>query len=363
MEADNKNPLLVATKADMVLYPGNGAEPTVQSFRLSTRGFKELAAVSHFGPAMGTLVNMHIADPSSSLWRTDAERLLQATEVASGANSVELWRDRIAVEAFQGREQAIADMTDYTCALSAKYLRAVLADESKLTAEYLRENYLDPADGNELGATVSMNAMQIATFFLVGLDISFRVTRWFQEQQLDWSRAMVLMSGRQGRVTSGVTWTSNSVCQTILYASDLKLPLERMYLAPHAPGLTLGSPVDWDLVRKLEPEYRAIWSHTRAVSDLGPTMFAGYPRYAPEAYRAPIIDDDTTELSEMPKVMHPRDMRSMTTRLRLVMEDPRQLLSGCITDYAAEQLRTHGNDYTKVVVPGLDGYVYPQGFR
>ena len=360
MESDNSNPLLVATKADMVLYPGNGAEPAVESFRLGTRGFKELAAISHLGPALGSLVNMRAARPSSSLWRTDAERLLRATEITRKANSVELWRDRIAVEAFQGREQAIAHMVDYTCALTTKYLCTVLADESKLTGEYLRQNYLDPIDGNELEASVSMNAVQIATFFLVGLDISFRVTRWFKQQQIDWSRMMVLMSGQQGRVTSGVTWTSNSVCQIILEASDMKLPLERMYIAPHAPALTIGSPIDLDQVRKQEALYRSIWSYTRAISDLGPTMFEGFPRYAPEAYQPPVVRDDTTQLSEMPLVSGPHDMRAMTTRLRLVLEDPRQLLSGCITDYAAAQLRNHGNDYTKVVVPGLDGLAYPK---
>jgi len=44
-------------------------------------------------------------------------------------------------------------------------------------------------------------------------------------------------------------------------------------------------------------------------------------------------------------------MLTMTTRLRLVIEDPRQLLSGCVTDYAVEQLRLNGNDPASVVVP------------
>jgi hypothetical protein len=54
-------------------------------------------------------------------------------------------------------------------------------------------------------------------------------------------------------------------------------------------------------------------------------------------------------------------MRTMTTRLRLVIEDPRQLLSGCVTDYAVEQLRRTGNNPAAVVVPGLDHYAYPTG--
>jgi hypothetical protein len=63
----------------------------------------------------------------------------------------------------------------------------------------------------------------------------------------------------------------------------------------------------------------------------------------------------------MPRILGPDDMLTMTTRLRLVIEDPRQLLSGCVTDYAVEQLRLNGNDTASVVVPGLDRYVYPTG--
>ena len=63
----------------------------------------------------------------------------------------------------------------------------------------------------------------------------------------------------------------------------------------------------------------------------------------------------------MPRILGPDDMRTMTTRLRLVMEDPRQLLSGSVTDYAASQLRETDNNPVAVVVPGLDGYDYPTG--
>ncbi len=61
----------------------------------------------------------------------------------------------------------------------------------------------------------------------------------------------------------------------------------------------------------------------------------------------------------MPAVAGPEDWFAMTSRLRLVLEDPRQLLSGAITDYAAQELVDHGNDPSKVTVPGLDGEPYP----
>ena len=275
---------------------------------------------------------------------------------------MELWRDQIAVESYKGREQAIADMSDYACAMTMRFLDAVLKDEHKMTPEFLRDHYLEPIAGNELGATISINAVMIATFFLVGMDNSFRINRWLAEKQVDWANAMVLMTGRQGRATAGVTLSTNAVSQVILYASKLKLPPERLYIAPHATSFTLTDPVDWPALLALEPQYRTLWSSTRAVSDLGPLMFKGYPRYKPQSASArPVIDSTTTELSELPHVNGPDDLRSLTARLRILMEDPRQQLAGAAADYAAFQLFENDNDLAKVVVSGLDGYTYPVG--
>jgi hypothetical protein len=41
------------------------------------------------------------------------------------------------------------------------------------------------------------------------------------------------------------------------------------------------------------------------------------------------------------------------------MEDPRQLLSGAVTDYASRQLVENGNEPLAITVPGLDGEPYP----
>jgi hypothetical protein len=51
----------------------------------------------------------------------------------------------------------------------------------------------------------------------------------------------------------------------------------------------------------------------------------------------------------------------MVTRMRVLLEDPRQLLSGCVTDFAVASLASVDNDPTRVVVPGLTGVHYPTG--
>jgi hypothetical protein len=346
------DPLLAVTGADMALYPGGGRPPTVLGLRLTTRGFKELAAVSHLGPALTSLVALKNLD-EHGVWRADAESLLAAIRSARAANSTELWRDKIAVEAYRGREPAIATMVDYACGITERYLERALADPRLLDHRLLRERYFEDGDRDEL--PVSFNRIMIATFYLIGLDSAHRLITWCDEQRIDWSRTMVVVAGRQGRPTAGVTWRTNSIAALVLAASRGRLPLQHLYVAPHAP--VFDTPIDGDLreIVALEPELRALWAGTRATVQLGAHMFEGYPAFNP-AFN-PAVGEG--EVGEMPPVRNADDWFALVTRLRMVMEDPRQLLSGAVTDFAARELVAHGNIPAKVTVPGLDGERFP----
>lgn len=351
------DPLIVATAFDIALYPGRGLPPTVEGFRMSVRGFKELAGISHVGPAVASLVSIrdHTGDDS---WRPQAEHLIATTEKARAANSFDLWRDGVAVEAFRGRETKIAAMYDYACAATLQYLRRALAEDGYLCAETLRSDFLNLHPGEHNAGLI--NEMMVATFFLSGLDTSFRLIRWFRTQRIDWSRAMVVVAGKQGRPTAGVTWSTSSVAAMILSASEYRLPLARLYMAPHAP--VFATPKDGDLsgVLALEEPLRTLWASMRGMQELGEIMFSGYPRYAPEGLAFPDVSDPgVTEVGEMPVIHDPDDLYAMVTRLRVVLEDARQLLSGCVVDYAAAQLVKQDNDPAAVVVPGLDNVSYP----
>jgi len=352
--ATANDPLIVATGVDLALYPGGGRPPAVEGFRISTRGFKELAGISHLAPAMATLARMKELDPRGP-WRADAERLLAAVRAARAANSVELWRDRIAVVAFAGREQAISDMVDYSCAGTQRFLERALRDDAYLTPSRLRSDYLEgPADD----LPVPFNRIMVATFFLAGMDVAHRIISWFDDLDLPWERAMVIIAGRQGRPTSGVTRDSNSVAGVIHTASRGRLAAHRLLIAPHAPVFPRYDGVDLDAVAGLERDYRVLWSWLLATSDLGGQMFAGYPVFEPLPRGHVVAVPGTTSVSEMPVVSGPDDWFSMITRLRLVLEDPRQLLSGAVTDYASQQLVANDNKPGAVTVPGLDGEDY-----
>jgi hypothetical protein len=350
------DPLLVVTGSDAVLFPGSGKAPVVESFRKSTRGFIELASVSHLGTAVAWAVRLReLADPA---WRTDAARLIDQIDRTRRINSETLWRQEIAVPALAGYESKIADMVDYSCAVTRAFLVAGLADESLMNFQRVREQYLEPV--GSAAVPVPINDMMVATFALAFLDIAHRMIRWMREQVTDWGRLMVMLSGRSGRATAGLTWASNNMCHLLWKASDERLLPERVYIAPHAPSFVLADMHDEGQLRKLNAEFREIWNGTRATVELARSMFEGFQAFETSVRPAPTVDAaGRMVISEMPRLRSPDDRFTAITRLRLVMEDPQQLLANSVASYMIDQLSEHGNRPAEVFIPGFTNVTYP----
>jgi len=358
-----RDPLLVVTGTDLALYPGGGADPVIEPYRLANRGFKELAGISHLGPALATLAKLRELsgdDVADADWRADATRLLDATKAARAASSASLWRDEIAVRAFAGREEAIAAMIDYSCLLSERFLQRTLDNPGYLTMAAVRRDILEgPAGHGDL--PVPFNKIMIATFYLTGMDIAHRLISWLDAVGIDWERAMVIFAGQAGRPTAGVTQESNSIAGVVRAVSRGRLAPERVFIAPHAPVFPPYDPAahDGSGAQALEAGYRRLWAGLRATSQLAGGMFEGYPRFAARSAEPPTIGPGTASVTAKPALKGPGDWFALVTRLRVVMEDPAQLLSGAVTDYASSELVAHGNDPSAVTVPGLDGEPYP----
>lgn len=355
--AGASDPLLVSTGADVAIFPGKGRAPVVESFRRTTRGFFELAAISHLGTAVAWLARMREIDPTSDTWRSDARRLIEQMEIVQAVNTLEMWRDQIAVEAWAGLESKIVDLVDYSCKVTCEFLESAFADQTRLTSDVVRREYLDPRDSSEV--PVPINDVMIATFSLTTLDIGYRITGWLRRQNLDWERLMVLVSGKTGRPTAGLTWSTNNMCQLISLAAEGRFPAERLYIAPHAPSFVFSESLGRDELRSLEEQFRAIWFSTRSNVEIAPLMFRGYPEFRRAEDASPVVGLNTKVVTELPRVQSPDDRFALVTRLRMVLEDPRQLVSNCVAGYMLDQLHAHGNRPSEVVIPGFSNVAYP----
>jgi len=351
-------PLLVTTGSDIIIFPGSGREPLMESFRNSTRGFVELTSISHLGVAVPFIVRMReLGDPA---WEAHTHRLIDQIVKVRAINTETYWRDTVAVAAWAGMETKITDLVDYSCAVTLDFLTRGLADQSRLTFDYLRDHYLDPV--NSADVPVPINDMMAGTFGLVFLDIGHRIIGWLRNQDFDWQRLMVVVSGRAGRATAGLTWSTNSMCHLLWRAFAGRLPPDRLYIAPHAPSLVLADLRDAAGRAALEAQFRQIWFSTRATVEVGREMFAGYPAFEPAINSAPVIDASTRSIGEMPAVRSPDDRRAVMTRLRFVMEDPAQQLANSVAPYIVDQLCDSDNRPADVIVAGFTNVTYPRRF-
>ena len=73
MKSIGSVPLVAISGSDIALFLGG--EPQIKSFRLSTPGFYELAAIPHLGPAVASLVKMASKVAQESDFRKPAQIL------------------------------------------------------------------------------------------------------------------------------------------------------------------------------------------------------------------------------------------------------------------------------------------------
>ena len=349
------DPILVVTGADFFIFPGNKRPPIVESFRNSTRGFIELTAISHLGPAVAWIFRLR--ELGYPTWRADAARLLERIQKIHSVNDDDYWRKVVAADAFAGYETKIADMVDYTCRVTTRYLTSCLEDESRISFEALRNTYLDPVNSADI--PVPINDVMIATFTLAFLDIGHRMLRWLRAQNFDWTRLMVLVSGKIGRPSSGLTWATNNNCHLLWKASGERLVPENVQITPHGPAVTVADLANEARVREVEQQARDIFLHLRANIQMSRLMFAGYPSFTKSIEDPPVIEAGTKTLRAMPRLRSPDDRQTALTRLRFVMEDPTQLLANSVAHFVIDQLCESDNQPEKVVIPGFTNIRYP----
>jgi hypothetical protein len=355
-------PLLVITGADFVIFPGSGLPPIVESFRHSTRGFVELTAVSHLAPCVAWIFRLR--ELGYSNWRDDAKRMIDRADRVRSINDTSYWEKIVAVEAYRGYESKIADMVDYTCRVSSQFMRKCLENESSMTFEHLRGSFLDPIDGAAL--PIPLNDVMVATFALTYLDVAHRMIRWLRSQNFNWPQLMILLSGKSGRPSAGLTWQTNNNCHLLWQTSERRILPENMQITPHGPSLALSDLRDSLRVAEIERQVREVFLHLRGNIDLARVMFEGYPAFAKNIEEPPVVEPRTKSLHAMPRLRSPDDRFSAITRLRFVMEDPTQLLSNSVAHFVIDQLCEHDNQPGLVVIPGFSKVSYPareQGTR
>jgi hypothetical protein len=149
------------------------------------------------------------------------------------------------------------------------------------------------------------------------------------------------------------------MCPLIWQASHRAMPVENLLIAPHLPGIDMAALKAGENQSRLEVDYRYFWSKTKVTAEMGAKMFPTLPAFVPDIGAETAVGIAGTSLSEMPQLRDAYDRETALARLKLVMEDPRQLLSNSVSQFIIVSLCDNGNQPHSVIVPGFTNVDYP----
>lgn len=347
-------PLVVVTGSQIIAFVKPGDAPRVHEFRLDVGGFFEMAAISHLGPALGSIVTT--ATAGDDTWQGDAARLAEQLTAVERANSPSFW-EALNVEAWRGREEPIFRMVRYACELSSHWLARFRRDPAQRTFDAFAEGYISV---NSPEFPIPYSQVMVATFALATLGGVSGSLGFLASLPLDWSRAMVLFAGQTGGPTAGLNRCTNHLYDVLFVASRGALAAERVLFDPFlVVASSATSSPDW---ASIEKECRAFWAVTLSRTQLAGRMFPQYPKFTGCECEDTPVTPLTRTVHEPPRITSPDDLFSLVARLRFMMEDPTRLLSGSVAPYLIDQL-ARGKSLGEIPIPGFTGVSYPAAAR
>ena len=251
------------------------------------------------------------------------------------------WLDRLDQPAWAARKTAIRDMIDYACAQTLAYIKSLGEGDAFNTAS-VNDTFFN---GVSPQFPVPFVNVMVGTFMLEGLRGAVDVQKELSSLNLDWPRAMVLVSSRAGsNVSSGLTEGTNWLVLFLKATSGFALPDERVKIVPYAEvRSTLGG-------ARLSPADLAYY----ACSEFGVhSIIAGlfqircFQAYQPSTCRHGRLCRGTTQTTPAAAI------DQFMIRMKHSLRDAREMLSNTVAFWMVRELAAKKWDPAIVDIPGV----------
>lgn len=312
-------------------------------------GMVELAAVSHLGPAIGSLIQMwEIGTPEDrEQVMNSIESLLALTEKAKKLNTASAWCELN--PALCSYTESLVTLIDGGLLLINQYLVGVIAGTSDLSFDTFRAQVLNPPNLE----SPSFDAVMIATFALANLVNHYQVLCWLDQTITDPTsipNMLVLISGTAGRSTAGLTAQTNPTCQRLnAWASSKGQSFkDRIYIISGgttfglSPSTGIWAPTSGTWA-SLEGMVRTTWWQTYQAVDLSDPMFVDYPAQTQPDETAPPSETGNPPLSYF------------MGKLKFVLGHPTQELASSTSSFILDALLKNDTNPVGLWIPGLSG--------
>lgn len=335
-------PLILVIGSDSYIYDTRNQNLLghIQYRADRTTGFYEMTAISHIGPAIAYLAEINqIGDPR---WKERLTSILTHVKAvrAFNARTESHWLDQLNSPAWAAHKSDIRNMVDYACRKTEAYINSVGDGESFSPASVDAEFFSGVSDE----FPIPFDNVMIGTFMAAALEGGLTTYGDFQDIEIDWSQAMVLIHSQAGtNVSSGLTKSTNWLAYYLKAVSGFELPDERVIIAPYADvRASLGQ----DPLPHEDFAYYAnrVWGQLYYRGVIADRVFARIPTiYIPE--RAPLPGDGGHTAAD--------NIGGFMMRLKHSLSDNKEMLSNTVGFWMSRELADKGWDPAAVDIPGL----------
>jgi len=335
-------PLVLVIGSTIYVYDStSGSRLSQEQFRADREsGFYEMTAISHIGPALAYLAQIKANGDGRWKARLDSLRAHTAQVRALNQRATNNWLDLLNQPAWSAHKAQIRNMVDYACAVTLQYIDS-LGNADSFTVSSVNEDFFN---GTSAQYSIPFVNVMIGTFMLEALRGAVDVRDALARLNLDWPRAMVLVSSRAGtNVSSGLTEGTNWLVAFLKAASGFALPDDRIKIVPYAevrPSLGQAQLAPADLGYYVQRVWGPLF-YRKVVSD---QVFAGIPTiYLPD--RPPLPGDYfVTQAGAIDQFM---------IRMKHSLRDAREMLSNTVAFWMVQELANKNWDAAAVAVPGV----------
>ncbi|MCC7453322.1 MAG: DUF5624 domain-containing protein [Crocinitomix sp.] len=351
-KAGPDSPLLYAYGANLAWFATNQTLQPTSSETISpilssgfAPGMIELAAVSHLGPAIGSLIRLQENGTEQDNYEVmnSIEKLLTCSKEAKRMNTADAWTEINPI--FSTYANDLTTMIEAGLGQVNHYLARVSAGQTPLNFETFRTELLNPSHSK----FPSFDSVMIATFALANLANHYQVLTWLDNTITDAAsipKMTVLLSGSAGRATAGLTAKTNpSYLRLMAWAKSKGYSLKsQIYIAPFGPAFSVPSTDKFDWY-SLEKTARGIWWQTELAVGLSEPMFKDYP--SEKQLDGILGESEITEPS----------MADFMRRLKYSLGHSTQELASSTSGYILRSLLKNGTQPAGLWIPGLSNNV------
>src|SRR3546814_19643734 len=140
------------------------------------------------------------------------------------------------------------------------------------------------------------------TFALTALETIYRIIAWLNDQNIRWEDLMVLICGRAGRPSAGLTWQTNVMCHVMYQTSNQRLDPSKVIIVPTAPCIEIKDLAAPGKSSPFEKQYRTFWYVSISSVAMGRLMWPDNPAFKKLVEAHPRLVEQSTVRSEKPGV-------------------------------------------------------------